>query len=215
MIDQLYQLVNEGAKRLGNWPVVFAKQNLPRPQKPYITIDVLNVDIPDHVIYSELDDQDFVTITGWRKAQVEVQLFNGINSLTSVNTLALALQSVSVLEFQTAHDCSIGQRMFIGYVPEMLNLSQFEGRGIYQFEFFYTESLAEQGYSIGSVEVHGCYVGTASAPDPYTMFDDTCPEGGRACDEVIPDPESVETNWDDGETGWDKNQITEWDNILP
>ena len=214
MIDSLYQLVNEGAKRLGNWPVIFAKQNLPRPVKPYITIDVLNVDVPDHVIYSELDENENVTVTGWRKAQVEVQLFNGTESLSSVNTLALALQTNRLLEFQVANDCAIGQRLFIGYVPEMLNLSQFEGRGIYQFEFLYTESLTDPEYVISSVELHGCYVGGASSPDVYTIFDDKCPEGGQSCIEVVPDPDSVDTDWDDGETGWDKAP-TEWDNILP
>ena len=45
-------------------------------------------------------------------------------------------------------------------MPELINRSQFEGRGIYQFEFFYTESYTENLYDIAKVETHGDYVGS-------------------------------------------------------
>ena len=153
-------MVNEGAKRLGNWPVIFADQNIPRPVKPYIMIRASNVDVPDHVIYMPLTETDDQEIIGWRKASVELQIYNGIESLSSVNTLALVLQSTSLIEYQTLIDCSIGQRLFIGYVPELLNTSQYEGRGIYQFEFLYTEAYTETINSICKVELHGNYTGS-------------------------------------------------------
>jgi len=162
MIDKLYQLIAESARRLGpNWPVIFANQNMPRPKKPYISLNVTNVEIPDHVIYIGPTDANFnETVYGWRKATIDLQVYNGIESLSTVNTLALILQATSMVEFQTTLDVSIGQRLFIGYVPEIVNASQFEGRGIYQFEFFYTESYTENLYDIAKVETHGNYTGS-------------------------------------------------------
>lgn len=177
MIDKLYSLINEAATRLGpNWQVIFANQNAPRIVKPYISLNVLSVDIPDHVIYSELNDNLEQTISGWRRAEVELQIFNGIESLTTVNTIALILQAESMLEFQQQLDCSIGERLFIGYVPELINLSQFEGRGVYQFNFFYTEEYKEFVSAIDQVIVHGDYEGS--------LTDVTC-------DEIVTGP-----NWD-------------------
>jgi hypothetical protein len=126
-------------------------------------LNVTHIDIPDHVIYlySGADPADYKeTVVGWRKASVEIQLYNGIESLVSINTLALVLQTTSMVEFQTNLDVAIGQRLFIGYVPELLNASQFEGRGIYQFEFLYTESYTETLYDICKVELHGSYTGS-------------------------------------------------------
>jgi len=215
LIDQLYSLVNEGAKRLGNWPVIFADQNIPRPVKPYITVKATNVDIPDHVIYTPLNENDEQTVIGWRKASVEVQVYNGIESLSSVNTLALVLQTNKLLEYQNSIDCAIGQRLFIGYVPEILNTLQYEGRGIYQFEFLYTESYTDQEYSICSVELHGRYIGGASNPDAGSVFDPPpFPPGSLICNEIIPCWEELDTNWDNSETTWDKT-ATHWDRELP
>jgi len=215
LIDQLYSLVNEGAKRLGNWPIIFANQNIPRPVKPYISLNVMNVDIPDHVIYMPLTENDEQEVIGWRKATVELQIYNGIESLSSVNTLALVLQTNQLLEYQNTIDCAIGQRLFIGYVPELLNASQFEGRGIYQFEFLYTESYTDQINSICSAELHGRYIGGASNPDAYSIFDSTpFPPGSLVCNEIISCWEELETNWDNSETTWDKT-VTHWDRELP
>lgn len=170
MIDKLYQLVNEAARRLGpNWTIIFANQNMPRPVKPYMTINVTNVDIPDHVIYIGPTNTYFnETVYGWRKATVDIQVYNGIESLSTINTLALVLQTTSMVEYQTTIDVSIGQRLFIGYVPEIVNNSQFEGRGIYQFEFFYTESYTEPLSDIAKVETHGDYEGS------LTDYHDDC-----------------------------------------
>jgi len=226
LIDKLYQLINEAAKRLGpNWTIVFANQNIPRPVKPYISINVLSVDIPGHVIYSPMyaigpEQHDghstmATTISGWRKAEVELQVFNGINSLSTINTLALILQTPSVLDYQQEIDCAIGNRLFIGYVPELISLSQYEGRGIYQFEFMYTEEYTETMNEICSVIVNGRYVAGAVTPDPYVIFNEqNVPVNSLTCVETVPCPDEVDSDWDDGETGWDRNQTTEWDNKI-
>lgn len=159
MIDKLYQLIQEASTRLGDdWVVIFVNQNMPRPAKPYISINVLTVNVPDHVIYSELtetEDSNEQTISGWRSADVELQIYNGINSLDTINTLALVLQSRSMIEFQQTIDVAVGERLFISYVPELLGLSQYEGRGIYQFKFLYTEEYTEQIYNIETVVLGG------------------------------------------------------------
>jgi len=209
-------MVAEGAKRIHpSLPIVFVNQNFPRPPKPYITLNVLNVDIPDHVIYSKPNPDDSVTISGWRRASVEIQVYNGIESLSTIDRLALILQSNSLIDYQATIDVSIGQRLFFGYVPELLNQSQFEGRGVYQFEFFYTEEYTDPGNSICEVELAGRYIGGASNPDVYTMFEPPpFPSDSLQCVETVPCPESLETIWDAGDTTWD-NKRTTWDIRLP
>lgn len=162
MIEKLYQLIQEASTRLaeGGWTIIFTNQNITRPVKPYMSINVLNVDIPDHVIYSGIyDDEETTkqTISGWRSADVEIQIYNGINSLDTINKLALVLQSTSMVEFAQTLDVAVGQRLFISYVPELLSLSQYEGRGIYQFKFLYTEEYTETVHEIVTVELTGSY----------------------------------------------------------
>jgi hypothetical protein len=173
------------------WPVVFANQNIPRLEKPYVQLNVMNIDIPDHVIYSIPDASGKVMISGWRKASVEIQIFNGINSLTTVSQIAMILQSTAMLDYQVSIDCAIGQRLFIGYVPELINLSQWEGRGIYQFEFYYTESMDENTGTIDTVTLHGDYLGSVSDPDITRIFDPQPINTNIVCDETVESPDVV------------------------
>jgi hypothetical protein len=217
LIDQLYQLVSAAVTQAGfPWQVVFANQNIPRLVKPYVQLNVTTVDVPDHLYYTLPDDEGIVTTSGWRKATVEMQVFNGINSLNTISRLAMMLQSTAMLDKQAELDCSIGQRLFMGYVPELLNNSQYEGRGIYHFEFFYTESLSEKVDTIDIIETHGQFIGTHSDADPYVIFDPNPLNVDIICDEEIfgPDADGTGTDWDDGNTGWDKDDITGWDDQL-
>ena len=214
MIDKLYDLVTKAVSLTGNnWQVIFANQNVPRLVKPYVQLNVTNIDVPDHMYYSSPDETGGVTISGWRKATAEIQLYHGINSLSAISTLAMVLQSPTMLDYQAGIDCAIGQRLFIGYVPELLNLSQWEGRGIYHFEFFYTESINDNAGLIDTVILHGSYIGGASDPDIYKIFDPEPIAAVIVCDETIPGPNApgVGTDWDDDETSWDKNEVTKWD----
>ena len=214
LIDKLYDMVNKAVTLTGNnWQVIFANQNIPRLVKPYIQLNVTNIDIPDHMIYSTPDASGQITISGWRKASVEIQVFHGINSLSTVSYLAMILQSSTMLEYQVSIDCAIGQRLFMGYVPELLNNSQWEGRGIYHFEFYYTESINDNSGNIDQVILHGSYLGGSSDPDIYKMFDDEPINAAVVCDEIItgPDAPGAGTDWDDDETSWDKSGVTKWD----
>ena len=215
MIDKLYDLVNKAVQVSGNnWQVIFGYQNLPRLVKPYIQLNVMNIDIPDHVYYSELDDNNSRTLSGWRKAAVEIQVFAGLQSLTVINNLALILQTETMLEYQAEIDCAIGQRLFIGYVPELINTSQWEGRGIYHFEFFYTEHVTETLENICGVNLQGSYIGGAADPDIYKIFDPSPVDAAIVCIETIPCPDDLETTWDNTDTNWDNNGVTEWDKTL-
>jgi hypothetical protein len=101
----------------------------------------------------------------------------------------------------------------MGYVPELLNNSQYEGRGIYHFEFFYTESLPENIDTFCEVEIHGQYIETHSNPDPYLIFDPNPLNVLVKCDDTISACPNVITMWDDGDSTWDK-PLTAWDASL-
>lgn len=213
MIDKLYLLINKASQVSGlNWPVIFANQNVPRIAKPYIQLNVMTINIPDHMIYSPPDDTGVVTVSGWRRATVELQFYGGITSLDAASRLAMILQSNAVIEYQVEIDVAIGQRLFLSYMPELLNDSQYEGRAIYQFEFFYTESVADNSGIIKGIDLQGCYVQTASDPDPYKVFE-VCGDNPTeiTCEESI--AVSDETIWDDSSTTFDKPG-TEWDELL-
>jgi hypothetical protein len=196
-------LINKAAQSAGMpWPIIFANQNMPRVAKPYIVINPMTIDIPDHLIYQTIDGDGNQIVSGWRKVVVESQIYNGINSLQSASKLALVLQTNALIEYQVEIDCAIGQRLFLSYVPELLNESQYEGRAIYHFEFFYTENVPDNIGVINSVEFHGSYVQTHSNPDHDTPLIDI----DIVCDEVISAP--ITMTWDDGAMLWDDGAMT-------
>jgi hypothetical protein len=79
----------------------------------------------------------------------------------------------------------------------------------------YTEEYAETMNEICSVIVNGRYVAGAVTPDPYVIFNEqNVPVNSLTCVETVPCPDEVDSDWDDGETGWDRNQTTEWDNKI-
>lgn len=175
MIDRLNSLIaaNLQLANMANFGLVFASQNMPRMVKPYIVMNVMNVDIPDHVIYdNEISVDGYQDIYSWRKATVELQVYNGLESLNSASRLALAIQSENSLLEQQRLDCAIGARLFFAYVPEIVNLSQFEGRAVYQFEFFYTETYKDNVGLIETVIVDGTYTGAILKPGEITCHEE-------------------------------------------
>ena len=194
MIDQLAQLITEAMKSIDDppWPVIFANQNIPRPVKPYVSINVLTIEIPDHTINLPMDENDNVKTIGWRTATVELQMYNGIGSLDMIGKLALILQCDRMIEYQASIDCAIGRRLFLGYVPELLNASQYEGRGIYQFEFMYTEEYIEQLYDICKVEFAGRFVGGLAHPDANMNDPPPWPPEELICEHEVYCPDWVE-----------------------
>lgn len=183
--------------------LVFASQNMPRLVKPYIVMNVLNVEIPDHVTYGQTINAAGVrSMWSWRKAVVELQFYNGIESLTSASLLAMYLQSELSLLSQDRLNCAIGARLFFSYVPELVNRSQYEGRAIYHFEYFYTEMVGDDVGLIETVVVDGTYTGGADDENKPIV-----------CHEEITYVHPFEsTTWDDG-TVWDTPE-TIWDEIV-
>jgi hypothetical protein len=193
---------------MSNFNLVFASQNMPRLQKPYIVINVMNIELPDHVIYGkDINANGFRNIYAWRSATIELQIYNGIESLTSASILALAIQSEQSLQQQGKLNCAIGPRLFFAYVPEMLNTSQWEGRAVYHFIFFYTETFAEDVGLIETVIIDGTYTGggteditcheeiTYQIPYTETMWDGPT---------VTPFTDESYTDWDGANTSWDE-----------
>ena len=202
MIDNLYNLVKENLlyADMANFGLVFASQNMPRMPKPYIVMNVMNIEIPDHVIYTrEINASGFRDTFSWRKATVELQFYNGIQSLDSASKIAMYLQSEQSLQSQEKLNCAIGARLYFAYVPELLNNSQFEGRAVYHFEFFYTEGIAEDVGLIEAVIIDGSYDGAVAKPGEITCHEEisyAIPYEETTWDNV--------TDWDDDSTRWDQ-----------
>jgi len=173
MIDSLYKLIEAtmGYSGIMNFGLIFANQNISRMPKPYIVMNVMNIDIPDHLIYlNEIDSFDCRVMAGWRKATVELQIYNGIKSLDTASRLAMYLQSEQSLEEQQRLNVAIGARLFFAYMPEIINTSQFEGRAIYHFEFFYTEQAPDYVGAIETVIVDGDYIGSLTVPHCHEVI---------------------------------------------
>ena len=65
----------------------------------------------------------------------------------------LALQSNSSLEHAQRINIAVSTRLFLSEVPELLNLEQYEERGIYQFELLYSDELDDRVGIIDHVEI--------------------------------------------------------------
>ncbi len=133
-------------------PLVFSYQNAPRPLKPYGTIRVDTIGIPQHELYLEVEENGIQVFGGWRKATIELQIY-GRNSGPLARRFALSLQSNSSLEFAQQRNVAVSTRLFLGEVPELLNLSQYEERGIYQFELLYSDQMEDYVGLIEQVEI--------------------------------------------------------------
>lgn len=193
---------------MANFALVFSNQNMPRLQKPYIVINVMNVEVPDHVLYDrEINASGFRNMHSWRSATVELQIYNGIESLTTASTLALAIQSEHSLEQQGKLNCAIGPRLFFAYLPELLNSSQWEGRAVYQFVYFWTETFTEDVGLIETVIIDGSYSGGAT--DAITCHEEITfhiPYEETVWDGATPTLQTTieYTTWDNTATVWDE-----------
>lgn len=159
MIPGLWELtdyaVNQIAKK--NVTVIWSYQNAPRIGKPYITLDYTTDDIPN---FDWFDDQN-ITVDGyrsqysWRMATVDMQFYCGQDSMKLANLVAMSFASETVLYKQGELNVAIGNRLFLQRVPAMINLSQYEERAIYQFNYLYTEEYTDWTSWIGTVEING------------------------------------------------------------
>lgn len=198
MIPGLWELTDYTVNTLGSKGinVIWSYQNSPRIDKPYITLNYSNDDLPDHEWYDDqhIDANGYRTMASWRKAVVDMQFYCGPESMSLANYTAMMLVSDLALNKQMQLNVSIGNRLFLQRVPELLNNSQFEDRAIYQFDFYYTESLQESVGLIETVIVDGSYSGSLTE---------------LMCREIISIGEFL-TTWDNRTTTWDGN-TTLWD----
>jgi hypothetical protein len=170
--------------------------------KSCIVLNYINNDLPDHEYYGQVDPSGNRPIASWRKATVDMQFYCGPDSMKTASYVAMAFATETVIEQQMALNVSIGTRLFLSRMPALLNDSQFEDRAIYQFDFYYTETLEEWTSWIATVELTGNYSGSPSDPDG------SGDDGELVCSETIILTQI--TNWDDWTTGWD-NGRTVWD----
>lgn len=175
-----------------NWTIVWANQNAPRAAKPYVVINITNITDTAFDNTDSLDENGFQDQSGFRIAVVELQFYGGISSITRASLAQLQLSSTPGVDKMVELDVAIGNRLFLGYVPALLNNSQFEHRSIYTFQFYYTDMIKDNVGLIETVDVTGSYSGSLT---------------DQSCHEII---SISETEWDDDTTDWDDAK-TAWD----
>ena len=166
-----------------NIPVIWSYQNAARINKPYINLNYTLDDLPDHDFSDQFVDANGIrTIGSWRKAVVDMQFYSAHDSLSLASFTATALSTEASLDKQVELNCAIGSRLFLQRVPALINLSQYEDRAIYQFDFCYTEMIPEDVGFIATVIVEGGYSGG--------LTDTTYPPGAGpiTCTETITVP---------------------------
>ena len=158
-----------------NIPVIWSHQNAARVSKSYIMIDFTSNDVPDFdYIDSFVDYQGNRDVSSWRRATVSLQFFCGTNSINIASRLATALALDSSVNKQVELDVSIGTRLFLQRVPALLNESQWEDRAIYQFDFYYMETMTENVGFISTVVVEGTYGQSSIDNDDPSGLTETC-----------------------------------------
>ena len=162
MIDKIWELLDHSLNGIinknDNLPIIWSHQNAARIKKPYLVLSYTTNDVPDHETYDNRIDADGNrTMSSWRKAVIEIQFYDAHDSMRLASLTVSALATERSMLKQMELDCSIGTRLFLQRVPELLNASQYEDRAIYQFDFYYTETLVENVGIIETVIVDGGY----------------------------------------------------------
>lgn len=186
---QLYDFVEPDARKL-DLPIIFAYQNAPRIEKPYASLRIDTIRSSQHDIYSLVDDLGFQKSFSWRVATVELQTF-GIDAGSKARTLSQLFQTETSSQRAQRLNCAVGNRLFLSEVPELLNMSQFEERGIYQFEFMFTDDITDDVGLIENVDIEGKLEGSI-------LTEQEC----KIHIGIITDWDDHETIWDDNETRW-------------
>lgn len=219
MIDKLWTLLDYVMNHAynKNVPIIWSYQNAARIKKPYIVIDYTTNDLPNFDITDQFVDANGIrTLSSWRKVIADIQFYDAKDSMTLANFMAMALATEASLTKQVELDCSIGNRLFFQRIPALLNNSQYEDRAIYQFDFFYTETLREDVGFIATVVIDGSYTGGHTDID-YPPETTPIEDRPITCHEIItipyPDtsPPDYQTYWDSNGTQWD--HYTTWDDL--
>jgi hypothetical protein len=179
--DLVYKLLLPIAETMiyGKLPLIHAYQNDGRYTKPYAVIKIDTIQYPQHEQHFPPGENGYSVVAGWRKAIVEIQVF-GRNAGDIVRQFMLRLATNTSVMNQVELNVSIGNRLLLSEIPELLNLSQYEPRGIHQFEMYFSEATDDDVGLIEEVEIG--YV------EPPTEWD------------------KDDTDWDNGETVWDGSE---------
>lgn len=108
--------------------LIMARQNGPRPPKPFTTIDVRTIN-PLGTTQRQVDESGNITIIGLIELNVEIQRY-GLNSFDAMNELSLKLIYPSNLERADALGLGVSRITQVNRVPEVLNTSQYEESGL-------------------------------------------------------------------------------------
>jgi hypothetical protein len=160
--ETLWNLLNFVSQRMEHpIPLIFAFENAERVQKPYGSIRIDTITLPGHEIAFPVHENGYQDYGGWRRATVELQVYGRLGGPIA-REFALRLQANSAVEQSQRLNIAIGNRLFLSEVPALLNQSQYEERGIYQFQYFFSEQLDDD---VGLIE---------------TVIIDSRPIGGKA-----------------------------------
>jgi hypothetical protein len=152
--SSIYALLQPIAEAMPTGPIrlIHAYQNSERIVKPYATIRVNTIATPQHEQYLPVQETGYQIVGGWRRATVEVQVY-GRNSGACARRIMLALATNTSLENQGRLNVSIGNRLLLTEIPILMNNSQYEERGIYEFEMFFSDEMEDFTGLIETVEI--------------------------------------------------------------
>jgi hypothetical protein len=152
--EAAYSLLLPIAESMPTGPLrlIHAYQNSARIPKPYAVIRIDTIAAPQHEQRLYVKETGYQTVGGWRRATVEVQVY-GSNAGACARRFMLALATYSSLDNQATLNVAIGNRLLLSEIPELLNNSQYEERGIHQFEMFYSDEMEDFVGLIEKVEI--------------------------------------------------------------
>lgn len=135
--------------------LIFADQNGPRPEKPFATLSVRGTPSPAYAYEAKPDIDGIAEISQHAEYTVEVQCFgNGAFNLARMVGLKLLFPS-NVMRAELL-GLGVSRIINVSRVPELLNQSQYEERGVLEFTVYDALVSSDDVGRIESVEI-GCF----------------------------------------------------------
>ncbi len=155
----------------GTIPVVWQHQNAPRPERPYVALQVGAIAPVGHDGFTGVDDEGIRQMTGDRNVTIMAMAFgtprNEHEGMVLIGKLGLSLQSYAVRD--TLEDAGIS---FV-QVLSTQNLSalrdtQFEGRAQADFQFRVLDTADEDAGYVAAVALEGEVTVEGQEPKEFT-----------------------------------------------
>lgn len=156
--------------------LIHSFQNAERVRKPYASIRIDTTTAPHHEIYLPVKETGYQNFGNYRRATIEIQVF-GEDAGMGARRFALALKSPSNLDRAVQLNVAVMANLFLSEVPELINLSQYEERGIYQFALCYSDELDENVGIVETVEIG--YVDEETIWDEFATIWDPDSQGDK------------------------------------